>query len=169
MSGFLQALPVILKFEGGYANHPDDPGGATNKGITQKTYDGWRDGHGQEQQPVVRISDDEVEAIYHRNYWLAGGCDSLPWPLSLVHFDACVNHGIRNAWRIMQRAAGVADDGIPGPVTHAAIDAAPVDGLVNDQLWHRLAFYERIMLNRSRSRVFCLGWLSRVNHLRAIT
>ena len=42
MSGFVQALPVVLRFEGGYADHPNDPGGATNKGITQAVFDAYR-------------------------------------------------------------------------------------------------------------------------------
>lgn len=167
MSGFLQALPVTLEFEGGYADHPDDPGGATNMGITQATYDRWRRRMGESARPVREIRESEVQAIYHEDYWTAGACDSLPWPASLAHFDACVNHGIRAAWRLVQRAAGSTPDGIPGPNTYAAAGSIPVPLLVSRMLWERLRYYEEIMVRRSRSRTFCLGWLSRVNHLRA--
>ena len=166
MSGFLQALPVILKFEGGYANDPDDPGGATMKGITQKTYDAWRKSKGLPNKAVRGISDAEVETIYHERYWVAGKCDALPWPVSLVHCDASVNHGPRNAAKLLQRAAGVADDGSIGPMTLAAVEAADPDALVNLMLWKRLEFYEAIARRRAASRKFLLAWLSRVNHLR---
>ena len=169
MSGFLQALPVTLRFEGGYVNDPDDPGGATNKGITHKTYDAWRKSKGLPQKDVRGISDADVDAIYHERYWVAGKCDALPWPASGAHFDACVNHGLRNAAKLLQRAARVADDGKIGPMTLGAVRAAQPDELVNRMLWARLAFYEAIARRRTASRKFLLGWLSRVNYLRRQT
>ncbi len=168
MAGFLQALPVILRFEGGYVNDPDDPGGATNKGITQKTYDAWQKSKSLPQKAVRRISDAEVEAIYHRDYWIKGKCDALPWPASLAHCDACVNHGPRNAAKLLQRAAGVADDGIIGPITLDAVGGMHSDVLINRMLWERLEFYEAIARRRAASRKFLLAWLSRVNHLRRV-
>lgn len=169
MSGFAQALPVTLRFEGGYSDHPDDPGGATMKGITQNTYDAWRASRRLSPRPVKEISDDEVEAIYHRDYWVAGKCDALPWPVSLAHFDACVNHGVRNAAKLLQRALGVEDDGVIGPQTLGAVEDADPEELVNAMLWKRLEFYEAITLNKKSLRTFLLGWLSRVNHLRRRT
>ncbi len=170
MSGFLDALPVTLRFEGGYVNDPDDPGGATNKGITQKTYNAWTRSKALPPKAVRGITTDEVEAIYHRDYWLKGKCDALPWPASLAHFDACVNHGPRNAAKLLQRAAGVTDDGKIGPVTLAAVaDMARASALVNLMLWKRLEFYEAIARRRKASRKFLLAWLSRVNHLRRLT
>ncbi|GMV07369.1 MAG: hypothetical protein AMXMBFR53_36440 [Gemmatimonadota bacterium] len=166
MSGFLQALPVTLRFEGGYANHPNDPGGATNKGITQATYDAYRTSLSQPVRDVREIGDDEVGAIYHRRYWLGGKCDALPWPVSLCHFDACVNHGLVNAAKILQRAINVPDDGKIGPQTLGACDALPAHQTVNTMLWERLRFYERITLRNRKLAVFLLAWLSRVNALR---
>jgi len=166
MSGFRDALRITLRFEGGYADHADDPGGATNRGITQATYDAWRAEQGATPRPVREITDAEVTAIYRQRYWLDGRCNMLPWPVSAAHFDACVNHGLRNAARLLQRAVGVAADGIIGPITLGAVERSEPGGLVDEMLWQRLAFYERIMLRRRASRTFCLGWLSRVNALR---
>ncbi len=135
------------------------------KGVTQKVYDAWRTKAGKRHQPVKVISDDEVEAIYHRDYWVAGKCDALPWPASMAHFDACVNHGIRNASKLLQRAADVQDDGKIGPITLKAVGAMDPATLVNGMLWKRLAFYEAIVLHRPKSKVFLLAWLSRVNDL----
>ena len=106
-----------------------------------------------------------VKSIYHLDYWVAGKCDALPWPASMAHFDACVNHGIRNASKLLQRAAGVQDDGKIGPKTLAAVDKADPVELVNGMLWKRLAFYEAIVLHRPKMKVFLLAWLSRVNDL----
>jgi lysozyme family protein len=166
MSGFYQALPVTLRFEGGFANHPADPGGATMKGVTQGTYDAFRHELGQPSAPVREITDAEVELIYHTRYWTPAKCDALPWPASLCHFDASVNHGLTGAAKLLQRAAGVPDDGKIGPNTLAAIGAMPVPLLVARMLFERLDYYERICLGRPASRVFLLAWLSRVNALR---
>jgi lysozyme family protein len=166
MSGFHQALPFVLAQEGGYSDHPDDPGGATNKGITQAVYDEWLDSQAVPRRPVRYIAEAEVEAIYHRRYWLAGRCDSLPWPASLAHFDACVNHGIRNATKLLQRALGVEADGVVGPVTEGAIVTADWGKVLPALLWTRTRFYCDICQARPASRVFLLGWIRRVLALR---
>lgn len=166
MAGFSEALPVILRFEGGFLHNGDDPRSATNKGITQKTYNAWRRSKGLAPKAVRVISDEDVEVIYHHAYWMKGNCDELPWPASLAHFDACVSHGPRNAVKLLQRAAGVSDDGVFGPMTLAAVEVIHPDALVNGMLWKRLEFYEAIAMHRAASRKFLLAWLSRVNHLR---
>lgn len=93
MAGFSEALPVILRFEGGFLHNGDDPRSATNKGITQKTYNAWRRSKGLAPKAARVISDEDVEVIYHDAYWMKGNCDQLPWPASLAHFDACVSTG----------------------------------------------------------------------------
>jgi lysozyme family protein len=166
MSGFLQALPFVLEMEGGYANHPSDPGGATNFGITQLTYNQWRVAKGLKWANVRHITEEEVQAIYHERYWTDGHCDSLPWPVSLAHFDACVNHGIGNATKLLQKALGVTPDGVIGPVTEAAIHRADPDRLLNDMGWTRLRFYFDICQRRPASKVFLMGWVLRLLKLR---
>ena len=88
---FWKCAQIIETLEGGYAHDPADHGGDTMEGITQVTYDKWRDALGLPHAPVRGISDDDVNAIYYNWYWLGNGCDQLAWPLSLVHFDAVVN------------------------------------------------------------------------------
>lgn len=168
MSGFLQALPVTLRFEGGYANNPADPGGATMRGITQAVYDTYRRAQGEPERDVRQIERAELEAIYFNGYWLRGKCDALSWPLSLAHFDACVNHGPFNAARILQRALGVGADGVIGPITLGAVQSQPLPFIVTRTLWERLAFYERLLVRRKSSRIFALAWLSRVSAIRSI-
>lgn len=166
MSGFREALPLILKYEGGYVNDPADPGGATNKGITQRVYDVYRTGRSLPRQGVQLITPAEVEAIYLVNYWQAGHCDLLPWPLSLAHFDACVNTGLAQAMKLLQRAAGVADDGVWGPVTAAAVQARGAGAIMAEQLLERLRFYDLLVQQKPALVRFFRGWVNRVLRLR---
>lgn len=164
MSGFREALPFVLRMEGGYVHDPDDRGGATNKGVTQGTYDAWLESVGQPSRSVRELTDDEVEAIYHGRYWVEAKCDALPWPVSAAHFDAAVNHGVGRAKRMLQEALGVTADGIVGPVTLAAAAAADPAELMNGMLWIRVDFYYRI--SRGNQLKFLRGWLRRLLHLR---
>lgn len=166
MSGFYQALPVTLRFEGGLADHPSDPGGRTMRGVTQRVYNAFRVEHGKPTQDVALITDAEVELVYHTGYWIPAKCEALPWPASLLHFDAAVNHGLAGAAKILQRAVGVTADGRIGPQTLAAVASLPVTLLCGRMLFERLDLYERICLGRKESRVFLLAWVSRVNALR---
>lgn len=167
MSGFYKALPFVLDAEGGLADDPDDRGGLTNYGVTQRTYDDWRRSVGQPPRSVVEIELGEAHAIYHQNYWLAGKCDALPWPVSRAHFDACVNHGPKTAIMILQRALDVDDDGDFGPKTMHAADLADVYDLMDRLLWERLAVYADIA-KVGNQRKFLRGWLLRVIRLRRL-
>ena len=72
-----KALKFVLKWEGGYVNDPDDKGGATNKGITQGTYNGWLKSKGLQSKDVKFITSDEVAKIYYQNYWLKAKCNTM--------------------------------------------------------------------------------------------
>jgi lysozyme family protein len=94
---FERCLAITLKWEGGYSNHPDDPGGPTMRGIIQREYDAWRKKHGIRLRPVRQIDEDEVQAIYRNEYWDAMGCEELPAGFDLCVFDAAVNSGVGRA------------------------------------------------------------------------
>jgi len=94
---FPQSVQFVLAREGGYNDIPEDRGGATNFGISQKSYPN---------EDIRGMTRQRAEAIYRADYWLKGGCDKLAWPLCLVHFDACVNAGIGNARRFLSRSNG---------------------------------------------------------------
>lgn len=140
---FDRALRQVLAFEGGYVNDPDDPGGATNRGITQATYDRWRGDHGQATRSVAGITDAEVRAIYYQRYWLASGAPSLPMPLALVHFDTYVNMRPADATKLL------ADSG----------------GNVQTYLDARAALYRAKVAANPVKRKFLAGWLNRVASL----
>ena len=170
-SRFDLCLDLVLGTEGGYVNHKADRGGATNRGVTQAVYDDWRASRGFPRQPVSGISEDEVRAIYLSRYWLLGKCDQMPAPLDYVHFDGCVNHGQKQAAKFLQRALGVADDGVIGPKTLAAVrqdDAAGnIDTVCQDILKQRWGFYNDLASKDPSQKAFLKGWHARVAEVNA--
>lgn len=134
-ANYQKCLKVVLAFEGGYSNHPKDPGGATNFGITQAVYDSYRRGHGKPVQSVRKIAQTEVETIYRVQYWDAIRGDRLPYGVDLAIFDYAVNSGVPRAVRSVQKvlSAGgplpappvaIKQDGQLGLSTESAIVAA---------------------------------------------
>lgn len=158
---FDEALSLVLVHEGGYVNHPADPGGATNKGITQATYNVWRTRNGQPKQNVRKITDAEVAAIYRRDYWGKVRGDDLPAGVDYAVFDFAVNSGPSRAARFLQRIVGVDDDGVIGPITLAAVQAMPPGGIIVDLCDARLAWLKQL----STWNTFGRGWSRRVNEV----
>lgn len=101
---FKKALKFVLAHEGGYVNNPNDLGGATNKGITQNTYNSWLKSQGKASKDVRNITDSEVEQIYYKNYWLAAGCDKMSKVFALLAFDTAVNMGVSRVSEFMREA-----------------------------------------------------------------
>lgn len=156
-------LYVIARHEGGYVNHPKDPGGATNKGITQRVYDGFRTMKGLNQRPVKQISDAEVESIYRNQYWDAVRGDNLPDGIDLAVFDYAVNSGVSRAAKALQSALGVKADGHIGMVTLATVQAANAPQIIKAVCDGRLAFLKRLKTWDT----FGKGWNRRVRETRA--
>jgi lysozyme family protein len=164
---FEASLPFIMRWEGGYVDHPDDPGGRTNKGVTQKTYDEWRERQGLPTRHVKMIEDDEVETIYETGYWVPPRCDLLQRQLDLVQFDTAVNMGVGRAVRLLQAALGCNVDGDFGPQTASAASNCELADTIIAYCDEREAFYRRLAERRPRLGVFLKGWLNRLNALRS--
>ncbi len=162
---FEKTLPLILKYEGGYVNDPDDPGGETNKGIIKTTYDAYRKKKGLPIVSVLEITDEEVEDIYYNDYWLKGSCDKLFDDLAIAHFDACVNSGIKQASKFLQRSCHANDDGIIGPKTLEKVAATDNKLLLQSYFVYRNSFYENLANAKPKMKKFLKGWLKRVAHL----
>lgn len=139
----------VLAHEGGYVNHPADPGGETNWGITKRSYPALN---------IRELTREDAKAIYRRDFWDRVRGDQLPPELAFQALDAAVNHGIGNAVRWMQRAADVADDGVIGPVTLDAIACTDPADLVLKFNAERLAFYTKLRTFDTFGR----GWVRRV-------
>lgn len=116
-------LPLTLAYEGGWSNHPNDPGKATMRGVTQVVYDDFRAMQGEPGQSVKRISEQELVAVYQWRYWDAVRAGSLPVGVDYATFDFAVNSGVRRAARTLQELVGVTADGAIGPMTIGAVAA----------------------------------------------
>jgi len=145
---FKQATDRLLGHEGGYVFHPNDPGGETNWGISKRSY------------PNVDIRnlrrEDAIE-IYYRDFWKAGRMDDYHGAIAFQVYDAAVNHGIRHAIRMLQRAANVHDDGYIGPISLAAIQKKSVTDLLMLFLAERIQFWT----NQRTWDSFGKGWARR--------
>lgn len=157
------SLDHVLVHEGGFVNHPKDPGGATNRGVTQAVYDGWRKAQGLAPRSVKLIVAGEVEAIYDAQYWDAVKADDLPGGIDYAVFDFAVNSGPSRAIRFLQSVLGVATDGVIGVVTLAAARAADAVTVINALCDNRLAFLKGL----STWPTFGDGWRNRVKEVRA--
>ncbi|WP_116526648.1 glycoside hydrolase family 108 protein [Microvirga sp. KLBC 81] len=124
VENFHRALSLVLKHEGGWANHPLDPGGATMKDVTQRVYSDWRRAQGKPDQSVRDISDAELKVIYRANYWNVVRGDDLPSGLDYPTFDSGVDSGRFRGAKWLQGALGVTADGIVGVATLQAAKSA---------------------------------------------
>ena len=163
-NNFEESLRRVLVHEGGYVNHPKDPGGATNRGITQRTYDAYLSRKGRPSRTVKDITHAEVKAIYRAQYWAKVQADDLPSGVDYAVFDFAVNSGPARAAKFLQREIGVGADGVIGQQTLAAVSAVPDKaGLVHSLCAARLAWLKRL----KHWPTFGKGWTRRVSEVRA--
>jgi len=159
---FTGCLPLVLAHEGGYVNHPKDPGGATNKGVTQKVYDNYRRNRGVEPRSVREITRAEIRDIYRFQYWDMVNADRLPPGLDYAVFDYAVNSGPNRAAKDLQRVLRLNQvDGQIGEGTiRAACDAANADEeqLIADYCNRRMRFLRSLRTWGT----FGKGWKRRV-------
>ena len=162
MGGFDTYIDRVLVNEGGYVNHPADPGGATNFGVTQRTLDRIRKANPRARLPVsVRnLTREQAKFCYRVAYWNPIRGDELPSAFAFQLLDAYVNHSPETVIRWAQKAAGVADDGIIGPVTLAALRKADPADLVLKFISQRLNYYTLL----STWPTFGKGWTRRIVH-----
>ena len=167
MTIFEDAFRLIVGEEGGLSTNPADPGnwtgGARGRGICR----GTKYGIAASAHPTLDIRNlslDQARTIYRESYWSPLQADSLPKRLALLVFDAAINCGVARAITWLQTAAGCAVDGVLGPETLAAIQAAAANdavGLSTEFMAQRLAW----MTNLPTWRVFGLGWARRLCRL----
>ena len=162
---FDEALDHVLVHEGGYVNHPKDPGGATNRGVTQRTYDTFRASLGLAPRSVKAITPDEVKSIYRREYWDRVRAGSMPRGLGYVVFDGAVNSGVAQSAKWLQRALqdfGLYRgkiDGIIGQETLRAVEqVSDIDLLIARIIERREAFLRALKTFKTFGR----GWMNRL-------
>jgi lysozyme family protein len=153
-----QAFDRLMGNEGGYVDNPKDPGGETNWGITWPIL---REAIGMGLIPagttIASLTRPQAKIIYREIFWDRAHMDEYDGSIAFQVFDAAVNHGIHNAVRILQRAAGVADDGHIGPITIAAVKAKSVTDMLMLFVAYRIRFWTAL----STWVTFGRGWANR--------
>lgn len=165
---FLDVMKIVLKFEGGYTDLLDDPGGATNYGITQATYNAYRLSKHQSKKPVKQITKLEVYDCYYNRYYLRAKCDKLKINTSFVMFDSAVNFGVFGATKLLQRSLGVKVDGNFGKETILAVEEINDKKLALEFCDVRILRRYEIVRNKPSSKRFLRGWLNRDKKLKKI-
>ena len=165
-SNFRLALQHVLQSEGGFVNHPSDPGGMTNLGVTARTWEDWV-GHVPSEKEMRELTPDKVAPLYKRKYWDAIKGDDLPSGLDYCVFDCAVNSGPGRAAKILQEIIGVKPDGGIGPITLAAVRARCVTKedtkvLITEYVDKRLQFWQSLPTFDT----FGKGWTRRGNEVK---
>lgn len=150
---FDQAFKVVIGHEGGYVNHPNDPGGETKYGISKRAYPN---------EDIKSLTLDRAKEIYKRDYWDKGKTDKLPKEIRYAYFDMAVNSGVRTAIKTLQSACGITDDGVIGPQTLMHSEKLKL----SDFLFERALFYMRITGNKPKLSVFLKGWANRLESIK---
>lgn len=154
---FDAALKAILHHEGGYVNHPADPGGMTNLGVTKRVWEEWV-GHEVDEKTMRNLTPEIVGPMYKVKYWDKIKGDDLPTGVDYVVFDAAVNSGPGRAAKWLQACVGVEPDGGIGPKTLAAVRAFDTNQLIEDYAKRRLSF----LIDLPTWNTFGKGWGRRV-------
>ena len=155
---YQKCLETILHHEGGYVNHPKDPGGETNLGVTKRVYEEWG---GKKDMKDLLVED--VAPIYKKNYWDRMKCDQLPSGLDLCVFDFGVNAGTGRSAKMLQRMIGTVADGGIGPNTLKKLDEFIKENSIETAIERfgakRQLYYESL----STFKTFGRGWTRRTN------
>jgi lysozyme family protein len=153
---FDKCMSMLLKHEGGYVNHPSDPGGMTNLGITKRTYDEYH-GTDIDEEGMRNLTKDDVIPIYRENYWNRCRCQDLPSGVDWAVFDFAVNAGTGRAAKALQKAVEVEQDGSIGPLTLMKVKHHEVVNIINRIATYREQFYRSL----STFDTFGKGWIRR--------
>ncbi len=157
LSNWDNAFKLMLKSEGGFVNHPSDPGGMTNLGVTKATWENWV-GRESDEAEMRGLTPEKVEPLYKKKYWDAVRGDELPMGLDYLMFDFAVNAGAGRAIKTLQTAVGVTPDGGFGPMTMAAVQAVDPNELIERFSQTKEDFYRSL----NTFATFGTGWLNRV-------
>lgn len=159
---FARSLALVLKHEGGWSDHPADPGGATMKGVTLANFRRYVKADATKDD-LRKITDAQLATVYRRFYWDAVCGAELPDGVDYAVFDFAVNSGPSRAAKYLQGVVGTVQDGRIGPSTIAATKALPGEKVIIALCDKRMAFLRGLKTWPT----FGKGWASRVSSVRA--
>lgn len=150
---FQKTVERVIEREGGYVNHPNDPGAETNMGISIRAHP---------KEDIKNLTKERAIEIYHRDYWIPSKVEELPTKIKETYFDMVVNMGQRRAVKVLQEACnskkcGLVVDGLIGPKTIRASKKIDKSRL---QVY-RILYYTDLIQKRKSLKVFIVGWIRR--------
>ena len=157
---FEKALESVLHHEGGFVNHPKDPGGITNLGCTKRVWEEWV-GHPVTEQAMKDLKPADVAPLYKKKYWDKVSGDDLPAGVDYCVFDTAINSGPGRAVKLLQACVNAEVDGVLGPNSLKAVNAFDVETLIEDYSKRRLSFLTEL----ATWETFGRGWARRVNEV----
>jgi len=153
---------MVLKHEGGFVNHPKDPGGMTNLGVTRTNWELYLD-HDVTEADMRALTPEMVKPFYKKNYWDKIRGDELPSGVDYAAYDLAVNSGTGRAAKYLQQIAGVTADGVIGPRSMEAIKKCDAEDVVDEICNMRMDFLKGL----GTFETFGKGWTIRVNDVKA--
>lgn len=165
-NNFGECLAKLLVHEGGFVNHPSDPGGMTNLGVTAKVWQEWV-GHDVDEKQMRALTPELVAPLYKRKYWDACHADDLVSGLDYAVFDVAVNSGPGRAIKFLQSCVGATPDGGYGSITFALVKKAQEENhleLISNYCSKRLEFLEALPTFAT----FGKGWSRRVAEVKEV-
>jgi len=153
---FKECLDLLLKSEGGWVNHPSDPGGETNLGVTKRV---WEEYLGHPVESLKKLTKEDVAPLYELKYWRPCYCEVLPRGLDFAVFSMGVNAGTGRSIKLLQQAIGCVPDGVIGPRTRELISSSNSADIIAKFSEARRHYYESL----KTFPVFGKGWLARVD------
>lgn len=154
---FEKAMKFIRVVEGGKFFHPNDPGGFTNMGLTQRDYP---------KLDLKNLTRKQADDIFYKDYWKRSSASSLPFPAYISYFDAVVNTGASRANKILQEVLEIEPDGKVGPLTLKEVKAYEPNKLAIGLADGKQRFYLRLAQKNPRYRSFIKGWSRRTDALK---
>jgi lysozyme family protein len=153
---FQECLDLVLKSEGGWVNHPSDPGGETNLGVTKRV---WIEYVGHPVESLKKLTKEDVAPLYELKYWRPCYCEVLPRGLDFVVFSMGVNAGPGRSVKLLQSAIGCVPDGVIGPRTRELISSSNGADIIKKFSTARREYYQSL----KTFPIFGKGWLIRVD------
>ena len=153
---FKKCLELVLKSEGGWVNHPSDPGGETNLGVTKRVWEEWI---GHPVESLKNLTKDQVAPLYEQRYWRPCYGEVLPRGLDLIVFSMGVNAGPGRSVKLLQSSIGCLPDGVIGPATRGVIRDSNTATLITKFSETRREYYKSL----KTFSMFGKGWLARVD------
>jgi len=154
---FQECLDLVLKSEGGWVHHAQDPGGETNLGVTKRV---WEEYVGHPVESLKKLTKEDVAPLYELKYWRPCYGEVLPRGLDYLCFSFGVNAGCGRSVKLLQSSLGLVSDGIVGPRVRAKIAESNIADLIKNFSESRREYYKSL----KTFPIFGRGWLNRTDH-----